>query len=76
LRFVILTALCALVLAAPLASPAHGEVAAAADQICPLLPGEPPPAGLTALDVDGRTFDLSKALGEQPSVLIFFRGGW
>ena len=44
--------------------------------ICALMTGEQVPSGLTALDSSGEPFDLSSALKSQPTLLIFYRGGW
>ncbi|RKZ12729.1 hypothetical protein DRQ53_14400 [bacterium] len=44
--------------------------------ICALMTGEQVPSGLTALDSSGEPFDLSAALQSQPTLLIFYRGGW
>jgi cytochrome oxidase Cu insertion factor (SCO1/SenC/PrrC family) len=51
------------------------KVANAPDQICPILIGSSLPA-ITVQDLEGKSFDLNKAIAEKPTVLIYFRGGW
>lgn len=51
------------------------KVANAPDQICPILIGSSLPA-ITVQSLDGKSFDLNKAIAEKPTVLIYFRGGW
>ena len=51
------------------------KVANAPDQICPILIGSPLPA-ITVQSLDGKSFDLNKAITEKPTILIYFRGGW
>jgi peroxiredoxin len=31
---------------------------------------------VTLRTADGDSFDLNKAVSQQPSVLVFYRGGW
>ena len=45
-------------------------------EVCALMSGQSVAAPLTALDADGNDFDLTAALAQQPSLIIFFRGGW
>ena len=47
----------------------------AADRINPLLVGSQIPA-ITLTSKDGQEVDLTKAAGEKPIILIFYRGGW
>jgi hypothetical protein len=42
---------------------------------CPLLTGTAIPQ-LILRTVDGEAFDLNSAVKQQPSVLVFYRGGW
>lgn len=50
-------------------------VANSAEEICPLLVGEKiPPLKLRA--ADGSLFDLNESISQQPTLLIFYRGGW
>lgn len=58
------------------AFPAHAQVPDRATDICALMPGEKVAEDLTALDVDGNPFDLTAALADKPSLIIFFRGAW
>ena len=51
------------------------KVANAPDQICPILIGSSLPA-ITVQDLEGKSFDLNKAIAKKPTVLIYFRGGW
>jgi peroxiredoxin len=50
-------------------------LAASAAQAKPLPVGATVPA-ITLLTPDGSSFDLNRALGEKPTLLIIFRGGW
>lgn len=43
--------------------------------ISPLLIGEKIPA-VNIPAADGRLFDLNAAIGQKPTILIFYRGGW
>lgn len=66
-----------LLLTAP-GSPAVAEsrrVAPSPDAICPILVGSPLPV-ITLQTLDGKSFDLNRAVAEKPTVLIYFRGGW
>lgn len=45
-------------------------------EVCALMAGQPVATPLTALDSDGNDFDLTAALAKQPSLVVFFRGGW
>ena len=47
-----------------------------AAEIQPLPEGEPLPAGSVAKTADGVVVDLNAAVRQQPTVLIYFRGGW
>ena len=51
------------------------KVARSAEEICPILIGDSVPE-LTLRTVDGKLFNLNKALRNKPTVLIFYRGGW
>jgi peroxiredoxin len=46
-----------------------------AEDICPLLFGESIPKA-TLQDSEGKQVELSKLLGNKPTVLVFYRGGW
>lgn len=50
-------------------------VAAAPQEVCPLLNGMRIPH-LTLSTADGEPLDLTKAVGERPAVVFFYRGGW
>jgi peroxiredoxin len=54
---------------------AADDVATSATEIRPLLIGTVVPE-LVLKAADGSPFDLNDALGRQPTVLIFYRGGW
>ena len=43
--------------------------------VCPILTGTTIPA-VTLRTADGEAFDLNAAVSQQPSVLVFYRGGW
>ncbi len=65
-------------LAASLASTALAAPPAAAPsatEIRPLLIGSEVPA-VTLRDLDGKPVELRKLVALQPTVLIFYRGGW
>ena len=50
-------------------------IAGSAEEICPLLPGLPvPEVELTTLA--GEPFALKSEIASQPTILIFYRGGW
>jgi hypothetical protein len=44
-------------------------------KVCPLLVGVAIPQ-VTLQTVDGKPFDLNRAVSERPSALVFYRGGW
>lgn len=46
------------------------------DAIKPLPVGTKIPAASTVMTMDGEPFDLNAAVTSQPTVLIFYRGGW
>jgi peroxiredoxin len=46
-----------------------------AEAVQPLQPGAAVPA-VEVQDLDGRPVDLAAAVKQQPTVLIFYRGGW
>lgn len=50
-------------------------VPTSAEAVCPLKPGTFVPP-LTLQTADGQSFDLNAALQENPTVLVFYRGGW
>ncbi len=63
-------------LAAPISMAGDsGEVAASANDICPIKLGVPIP-DVTLHDIDGKPFVLRDALAKQPAVLIIYRGSW
>jgi len=51
------------------------EVPDAAQQVRPLLIGAEVP-DVTLATGDGQAFDLQAAVAKQPTVIIFYRGGW
>jgi len=65
---VIVAALC-------LSGPSRAELPGSAEEIRPLLIGATVPE-LTLRSADGSGFDLGKAIKKQPTILIFYRGGW
>ena len=52
-----------------------GEVPDSAEDVNPLPVGSQIPQ-LILKTVDGEPFDLNAAVAQQPTILIFFRGGW
>lgn len=62
-------------LAWPTAGAAGGEVAPSAEQIRPLLIGASVPE-VSVQSLTGEEVDLAAAVRSQPTVLIFYRGGW
>lgn len=50
-------------------------VPTSAENIRPLLIGATVPP-LVLEDAEGQPFDLNQAIAEQPTILIFYRGGW
>lgn len=50
-------------------------IADRAEDICPILVGQPLPR-MVLRNPDGSLFDVNAANAEQPTILIFFRGGW
>lgn len=65
----------ALILLLAAAPAVAGEVPTHATDICPLLPGELIPEGMTAWTASGDEVDLT-ALLSGPTILIVYRGGW
>lgn len=53
----------------------ENRVADSAEEICPLLVGQSVP-NVDLTTVKGRSYDLAEAISEQPTLLIFYRGGW
>ncbi len=51
------------------------DIATSAQDVRPLSIGATVPS-LTLQSVDGRAFDLDGAIKSQPTILIFYRGGW
>jgi len=45
------------------------------EDISPLLCGEKIPMAVLS-DVSGKSFDLSRAIAQRPTVLVVYRGGW
>ncbi len=41
-----------------------------------IVVGQAPPTAFVLQSIDGESYDLSTALGEQPLLLLFFRGTW
>lgn len=58
-----------------LASAAHAQIAAAPEQVRPLLPGSPSPQ-VALQDHTGKAVAMSEALAGKPTLLVFYRGGW
>ncbi len=52
-----------------------GKEAPSAQDVVPLDKGLPIPT-LTLKTMDGKDFDLNAAVAKQPTILIFYRGGW
>lgn len=50
-------------------------VAESPEDVAPLKVGDKVP-NVTVLTVEGKKIELSKALGDGPSVVVFYRGGW
>ncbi len=50
-------------------------VPASPHDVCPVLTGTTMPV-VTLRTADGEPFDLNNAIRKQPSVLVFYRGGW
>lgn len=71
------TATLALALAtAPLALPAEAaDVASAAEEIRPLMVGQAVP-DVEVHALDGKAVSIRELASKQPTVLIFYRGGW
>lgn len=53
----------------------YAQTPAKPEDVSPLLIGENIPA-IHALDATGNDFDLNAAIARQPTLLIFYRGGW
>jgi peroxiredoxin len=51
------------------------RVAASPQDVCPLLNGMRIPE-VTLNTLHDAAFDLTKAVGAKPAVLLFYRGGW
>ena len=51
------------------------SIPAKPEDISPLLTGENIPV-LKLVDAMGKDFDLNSAIAQQPTILIFYRGGW
>jgi peroxiredoxin len=51
------------------------EVPAFPQDVCPIFTGTAIP-NVTLHTVAGEAFDLNNAIRQQPSVLVFYRGGW
>lgn len=51
------------------------SIATSAEGICPLLPGMEVP-DVELVTTDGETFSLKSEIASQPTILIFYRGGW
>ena len=73
MRGLVLVAACALALLTGSAGAA--ELAASAQDVRPLLIGAEVPQ-LLLRAADGSEFDLNGAIAKQPTILIFYRGGW
>lgn len=51
------------------------RVADSAEEICPLMVGDEVP-NISLTTASGEPFHLNSALSRQPTLLIFYRGGW
>ena len=51
------------------------DIATSPDTVRPLLNGMTVPA-ISVLDQAGKTVDLTAAIKQKPTVLVFYRGGW
>ncbi|HUV12845.1 MAG TPA: hypothetical protein VMY18_04320 [Acidobacteriota bacterium] len=51
------------------------SIAGSAEEICPLLPGLPVPE-VELTTIDGEPFALKSEIASQPTIIIFYRGGW
>jgi hypothetical protein len=51
------------------------SIATSAEEICPLLPGMEVP-DVALVTTDGKSFSLKSEIASQPTILIFYRGGW
>lgn len=56
-------------------SVAQAQLAPTADKVCPLLVGAEIPS-ITLTDINGRKVNIQKLVKEQPSIIVFYRGGW
>lgn len=54
---------------------AASTIADKPEDVRPIMVGEKIPR-LTLTSIDNKRFDLNKALASQPTLLIFYRGGW
>lgn len=57
------------------ATPSFAVIASSPFEVRPLLIGQKVPK-LTLITVEGEDFDLNKAIEDQVTILIFYRGGW
>jgi peroxiredoxin len=64
-----------LLVGAALHGAAFAAIAPSADQVHPLLIGQPAPAA-TLKSIDGKSVTLTRALAGKPAVIVFYRGGW
>ncbi|RMH69201.1 MAG: AhpC/TSA family protein [Gemmatimonadetes bacterium] len=51
------------------------DVPASAEDICPIKMGAELPQ-ITLTTIEGESFDLKAAVSKQPTILIYYRGGW
>lgn len=51
------------------------KVAEAPELICPVLPGMQIPQ-VTVQDLEGNPVPLGRLTAAQPTILLFYRGGW
>lgn len=59
----------------PFSSVFSQDYAASADEVSPLLISSKIP-DVTVKDIDGNDVNLRAAVSKQPTILIFYRGGW
>lgn len=62
-------------LSVPFSTTFSQDIAATANEVTPLLISSQIP-DVMVKDIDGNDLNLRKAVAEQPTILIFYRGGW
>jgi peroxiredoxin len=51
------------------------KIPASPQDVCPLLTGSAVPA-FTLLAANGEPVDLNVSIRRQPTIMVFYRGGW